>query len=207
MDFRDIVWKVYKNGLSRSGIKLWSILPVLFFISAIAFGLWLILNQGQAYVSFNDIKGTKDYRVVVKIVDGLWFKKVLLANVYSNGANSLGLDKNKAVNIEYLDLDGDEEDEIIISGSSFGGNIIKYVLNKEGNEFRKVYNINRFGSVSEAFSSEQIFFKNIDDDRELEVIEEYKIPYKNAPYQIWSTYYDLTKNGIYQFVKLEKIDM
>jgi len=184
------------------------LLPI---ISALIFGSWFALHQGQISISFKDrpkdmpyADSPRDYQVWVKIVNGLGFENILLANVYDNALNFLGMERKFPIHTQYLDIDNDGQQEIEIIGY-YLGDTIKYLLKKENGQYKIVHNINEVGADKEAFSSEQISFLDMDGDLRLEVATDSFLDYENAPDQVWTNYYRLVGDH-YQFYKQDKVN-
>lgn len=203
-EYQDKVWKIYTHGIDPQRNKLWSIFLPLLLISFLLWGIWVGLNQGKTFVTFHDIKGTNDYKVVANILNGPWFQKIQLATTYSNAGNFWALSKKEPVKISYLDIDKDGQDEILISGKY----IIKsthYLLKKEGGQYRVVYHNAEFDDFREAFVTEKIEFKKILGDSNLEAVTGNIVPYSGAPYQLWTAYHFFDeKSGNYKFYKITK---
>jgi len=201
------VWNVYEKGLTRRGIRLWSVLFVPFLISTAILGWWLYTNQGRVYISFEDIRGTEDYRVIAKIIDGIFLKKVWLANTYLygiNGDNFYSLDKDKSIRAWHKDLDSDGQEEIIITGWHEPGYETVYILKKKNGEFKKIHNVSKNGYMAEAFSAPGVVVKDINHDGRCEVVERFPTFYGDNP-RIYNHYYRLNENGIYEFLKKERV--
>lgn len=176
-------------------------------ISIIIFTSWLILNQGEAYVSSQDIKGSDDYKILVNVLDGWWYKKIDLTTTYKNAGNWLALDRDQLITIEHLDINKDRKKEIIVTGRYLTDSEIKYILTGREGQWKIINNSGPFGGILPAFDSQNITFQDSDNDGMLEIVEEYLVTYINAPDQLWKTYYSLADNDFYQFVRRDKIDL
>ena len=174
------------------------LIPLL--LPGLGFGTWMSLNQGRAFVAFEDVDGSRSYKATAKIIDGLWFDDVFLA--YHNGG-SFPIDRNRYVYAQYFDLDNDNRDEIIITGST-AASVKKFILTKKNGKFEMMRNISEWGGLNEAFGGDEIYFEDIDNDGLSEIVTQYRIYYKGAPDQIWTSYYALNGNGVYQFLKVDK---
>lgn len=176
-------------------------------ISIISFASWLILNQGKVYISFQDIKGSDDYKILVNVLDGWRHKEIHLTTTYKNAGNWLALDRDKPIIIEYIDINNDKNKEIIITGRYITDVEIKYILTKKEKKWKIINNSDPFGGISPAFDSQNIILQDTDNDQILEVIGEYLVPYENALDQLWRTHYKLENNDFYQFIEREKINL
>jgi hypothetical protein len=202
--YEEKVWSIYTKGIVSNTIKLWSWVLLIPFAVA---GIWLALHQGKLYLTFEDYPGTEDYGVRGRIVSGLWYQSIYLAKVYANAGNSLALDKHKPITIEYIDIDSDHRKEIIVSGSYLLDHDTKYILRKAGGQYKLVYVLEEDSEdiPQEAFNSQKVYFKDLDNDGVLEVVTDYLLLYANAPNQIWTSYYYFD-GAMYKFVKKDKAD-
>lgn len=176
-------------------------------VSIISFVSWLILNQGEAFITSQDIEGTDDYKILVNVLDGWWYKKIDLTTTYKNAGNQLALDKDQTITIEYIDINNDKKKEIVITGRYITDSEIKYILTKKEGKWKIINNSDPFGGISPAFDSQNILLQDSDNDHILEIISEYFVPYENAPDQLWRTHYKLENNDFYQFIRRDKISL
>lgn len=176
-------------------------------VSIISFVSWLILNQGEAFITSQDIEGTDDYKILVNVLDGWWYKKIDLTTTYKNAGNQLALDKDQTITIEYIDINNDKKKEIVITGRYITDSEIKYILTKKEGKWKIINNSDPFGGISPAFDSQNILLQDSDNDHILEIISEYLVPYENAPDQLWRTHYKLENNDFYQFIRRDKISL
>ena len=203
--YEEKIWNIYTKGVAPAKIKLWSIVFFLPILPALIFSGWLALNQGKIYISFKDMPDASDgYQAMAKVVDGPWFENMLLANVYLNGQNSFGLDKNVPIYTRYIDIDNDEEKEIEVIGY-YLGSTIKYLLKKESGRYKIVHHIDEWGTDEEAFSSEQISFLDINNNGKLDVVTDSLVEYENGVDQVWSSYYHFDGKD-YRFYKKEIVN-
>jgi len=207
-DYRDKVWKIYRDGIDPQGNKLWSILLPLLLLPALIFSSFAL--QGKIYITFEDIKGAEDYLTKAHILNGVWFQHLPLAITRSSAGNFLALDKTKPIYVKYLDIDKDGRDEILISGK-YLAHFTHYLLKKEGNQYRIVYHNSNSNVLEEAFRTKKIEFlefKEVEGGPNLEAVENYPLHYLNAPDQLWTTYYFFDpKEGNYKFYKTIKQDL
>ena len=187
---------------SKKNLK---VLIIFITIPALFLGGWLALNQGKAFVSFQNVPNSADYKVVAKIVNGSWFENALVANIYGYGGSFPGVDESQPIVTRYIDIDRDGQKEITITGTDYPGNVTKYILKKENGKYKVIHNIDEEGVDREAFSSGQISFQDENGDGTLEVIEDFYLPYANAPDQIWSSYYRFD-GEYYRFYKKDIIN-
>lgn len=176
-------------------------------ISIIIFTSWLILNQGEAYVLSQDIEGSDDYKILINVLDGWWYKEIYLTTTYKNAGNWLALDRDQLITIEHLDINKDRKKEIIVTGRYLTDSEIKYILTGREGQWQIINHSGPFGGILPAFDSQNITFQDSDNDGMLEIVEEYLVTYINAPDQLWKTYYSLADNDFYQFVRRDKIDL
>lgn len=206
-EYQDKVWKIYTRGIDPWGNKFWSILLPLLLTPFLLWSIWVGLNQGKTFVTFHDIKGTDDYKVMASILNGAWFQKIQLATTYSNAGNFWALSKKEPIKISYLDIDKDGQNEILISGK-YIINSTHYLLKNEGSQYRIIYHNGEFDDFREAFVAEKLEFKVISDDPNLQAVESTVIPYYNAPDQLWTSYHFFDeKEGNYKFYKTTKEDL
>lgn len=204
--YKEKVLEIYKNGNTfPDKIKLWSVMFLLLTLPLFSFGGWLAFNQGRAYISFKDItEPIGGYKVMAKIINGPWFENTLVANVYPYGGSMFGVKKDKPVITRYIDIDNDKQKEITVTGMRFPENVTKYILKKRKDNYEIVQNIDQFNASTEAFSANQISFHDEDNDGQLEVLEDYLLPYTSGD-QIWTNYYRFD-GDYYRFYKQDRVD-
>jgi len=197
------VYKAYEQGIGDNKFKLWNLV---FFLSILFFGGWFALNQGRAFVSFQNVPDSADYKVVAKIVNGPLIENTLVANVYGYGGSFPSVDEDQPIITRYIDIDHDGQKEITVTGTDYPGNVTKYILKKENGGYKVIHNIDEEGVEREAFSSGQISFQDENNDGILEIVEDFYLPYANAPDQIWSSYYRFD-GEYYRFFKKDIVNI
>lgn len=105
----------------------------------------------------------------------------------------------------YIDIDNDGEKEIVVKGHYYGPGTVTYILKKRNRQYEIIHNIHESGGDHEAFSSEQISFLDLDGDAQLKVVTDSFLSYKNAPDEVWTSYYRFD-GEYYRFYKKDIVN-
>jgi len=199
---------IKEERINKTINKLRPFLLPLVIISSLIFGL--ISFQGKTLITFKGVAGdgswgSDGYKITAHIFDGLWFQHLPLT--VTRSGNFLALDKEKPIQVKYLDIDRDGQNEILISGE-YRTRFTHFLLKKEKGRYRIIYSNSEFGLFHSAFRTQKIdslVFKEIGDDPYLQAVESYILIYANAPDQLWTLYsfFD-KKTGNYEYYKTTK---
>ncbi|PIZ66154.1 hypothetical protein COY14_00815 [Candidatus Roizmanbacteria bacterium CG_4_10_14_0_2_um_filter_36_9] len=204
------VYNVYEKGIGRNSIKLWSIVLLLLSFPMFLSMFVLFYYQNRFFVTIDLIPESKliysqDYRFVIHALDGVRLRSFEIGQYAGHGGNIDIFGKNDMPEIEKIGKQPHVDSEILVlSGKNNGLQNVVMLIEYSKGKFKHITNMSENRGISKTFHGDNIFVANRDADSEPEVIEEYFIPYSNAPDEWWVSYFDFDKE-IEQY-KLTHID-
>jgi len=170
----------------------------------------LFYYQNRFFVTIDLIPESKliysqDYRFVIHALDGVRLRSFEIGQYAGHGGNIDIFGKNDMPEIEKIGKQPHVDSEILVlSGKNNGLQNVVMLIEYSKGKFKHITNMSENRGISKTFHGDNIFVANRDADSEPEVIEEYFIPYSNAPDEWWVSYFDFDKE-IEQY-KLTHID-
>lgn len=200
-NYVDEVYKIYKEGTTAQGIKLWTIIfSFLLLFGSLSLIYW---NQGKFYLYQEPVPGTRDHLYYISVLDGLKVNRFAFSRFYDNG-QEFNFKDSKGISIMEMRSEAVGEKLLLLSGYLAGYKIANVVSYSNG-QFTPFKKFNRSGGVEKNFVGHYISVRNLDGDPEEEIIEESYINYSNAPNELWDEYYDFDNiTGVYKFKELIK---
>jgi hypothetical protein len=184
---------------SQQPIKLWSIILLLLSFPMFLSMFVLFYYQNRFFISVDLIPESKfiysqDYRFVIHTLDGLQLQSFEIGHYAGNGANLDMFYKNNTLEIETISMPQNPKRKVlVVFGTDISSHKVVVLVNYSNGAFEPVTNISENRGISKIFHGENIIVENRDNDPELEVVEEYFIPYSNAPDEWWVSYFDFDR--------------
>ena len=193
------VYNVYEKGIGRNSIKLWSIILLLLSFPMFLSMFVLFYYQSRFFISVDLIPESKfiysqDYRFVIHTLDGLQLRSFEIGRYAGHGGNIDIFSKDDMPEIEKIDKQSHVDSEmLVLSGKNNGSQNIVMLIKYSQGKFKHITNVSENRGISTTFHGNNIFVANRDADPEVEVVEEYFIPYSNAPDEWWVSYFDFDR--------------
>lgn len=200
-DYQKTVYKIYREGIAPQGLKLWSIIFLLF-LAAFFIPLRILWShQGEFSVYKESISDTRDAQFSISVLDGLTVRRFPFSRYYANGLNPHAFHQDDTT-LQYLWSGLKSEKRLAVFGKNIGQSEVVMILGYNRGSFRVIQKIDKYGSQEDVFQGDQVLITDIDADPEEEVIEQTLIPYENAHDQLWQSFYDLDPGrDLYRFTR------
>ncbi len=212
MSQKEKVNNAYQKGTGRNNFKLWSFILWLLFPFLCLSISSLIYYQGKFFVYAQEISESKavyskDYKFVIKVLDGFQIKSFEFAKYYGNGLEGQVFYKDSNLNLKNIEMPRSCNCQLLsISGQDTASYQIVALIRYSNGSFEVLKNNSEIRGKQKTFYGNNVVIKNTDTDPEPEVIEEHFIPYLNAPDVWWLSYYDFdNSSGEYFLKSKEKI--
>ena len=200
----DKVYRIYREGTTLSGFKLWFLLGFIL-LSSFAVIHNLHSRQGEFFITRESLlSGKRDFQFSINVLSGLRLIRYPVSKYFSRGGDFLAFYK-PSVEIRDLGARPSGVKVIAVTGRNISDRSIVKILEYNGRGFKLRRNIDEFGSEDEGFDGDSVLIGGRIADEEQEIEEWHYLKYINAPDQRWeSTYYFDGRSGVYQLKKQTK---